>query len=208
MFRRGLSISWIDFIKIGLSRFETLHLFARSRSLSLFLCRTDGRSAERRRDRWKGVNRFFFHMCTLIREVSGSLKYYGRVFGEREITIVSTWTRWVHKSGSLAGKVPIGLTYIRSEMTVDWAALSLGTLISSRMLKVFTSILLTIPTSFITLIYTYIHTYIHIYIYIHTHTHTHIDGLVRATTCIPLFFSLASISVSSDVTRRTNYTRN
>ncbi|KOC70500.1 Kv channel-interacting protein 4 [Habropoda laboriosa] len=44
-----------------------------------------------------------------IKETTGSLKYYGHVFDEREIAIVSTSTRWVHKSSMLAGKVPIGL---------------------------------------------------------------------------------------------------
>lgn len=74
-----------------------------------------------------------------IRAAAGSLKYYGHVpLGEREITIVSSWTRWIHKSELvLAGKVPIGLTYIRLEMTVDRAWHSLRTLISSRMLKLF-----------------------------------------------------------------------
>lgn len=56
-----------------------------------------------------------------IRAATGSSRYYGHVVvGEREIRIVSIWTRWIHKSELvLVGKVPIGLTYIRFEMTAD-----------------------------------------------------------------------------------------
>lgn len=133
-------------------------------------------NVERRIDSEAWISSSF--TCSLIRELAGSLKYYGHVFGEREITIVSTWTRWVHKSSLLAGKVPIGLTYIRWEW--QWTErLSLGTLISSRMLKVSTSIL-TIRSSFITLICGI--------------------RLVRGTTFVPLFPSLAPASASSGVT--------
>lgn len=131
----------------------------------------DERNVRESIDRKAWINPSF--TCTVIREVSGSLKYYGHVFGEREITIVSTWTRWVHQSSLLAGKVPIGLTYIRSKW--QWTERhSLGTLISSRMLKVSTSSL-TIRSSFITLICSI--------------------QLVPGTTFIPLSPSLTSNSV-------------
>lgn len=123
-----------------------------------------------------------------IRAAAGSLKYYGHVpLGEREITIVSSWTRWIHKSELvLAGKVPIGLTYIRLEMTVDRAWHSLRTLISSRMLKLFQ------PRSYVSnFLYHFDLRYVYICIY---------DN-ARDTTFIPLFPGLTSRSAFDDSTR-------
>lgn len=123
-----------------------------------------------------------------IRAAAGSLKYYGHVpLGEREITIVSSWTRWIHKSELvLAGKVPIGLTYIRLEMTVDRAWHSLRTLISSRMLKLFQTAFLRfeLPLSLWSAPRVYMYMYIG-----------------RDTTFIPLFPGLTSTSPLDDSTR-------
>lgn len=123
-------------------------------------------------------------MWTLIREVSGSLKYYGHVFGEREITIVSTLEQGECTQVRLASWKSANRFDLHSfEMTVDWAAL------------VRNSDFLENAKSF------HEHSSYDSKFLYHSDIYKRIDRLVRATTFIPLF-SLAWRQFQCHPTRR------